>query len=71
MNPPQPSRSVQDFEDLKEPARSRAVEIFRSLVADGRSEEEAEEQARQLARNWSSERAPTSAEAEDSSPRQE
>lgn len=63
MTTPKPTHNVHDFEELPEPARSKAVEIFQSLIDDGRSEEEADEQARQLVHSWLSERVPTSTEA--------
>lgn len=55
---PQP-RSANDFDDLPEPARSQAVESFQQLIAQGKSPSEADEQARELALKWVSERAPT------------
>jgi hypothetical protein len=54
-----PKREANDFDDLPEPARSQAVETFHQLIEDGRSEAEADKQARDLALNWLSERAPT------------
>lgn len=53
-----PRRNVHDFDDLPEPARARAVVFFDQLVADGKDESEAENQARALAEKWMRERAP-------------
>lgn len=59
MTTSHPTRSAHDFNDLPEPARSQAVATFQDLIEEGRTEQEADHQARELARNWLSERVPT------------
>ena len=47
------------FDDLPEPARTKAFEVFRSLLAEGIDEPAALEQASEQAQNWITERGPS------------
>lgn len=51
---------VDEFNDLPEPARSRAVSFYEELIKDGRDEREAVRQARELIEKWMRERVPGS-----------
>lgn len=47
------------LDDLPEPARAKAAEIFQTLLKDGLSEADALEQAHQQAESWVAERVQT------------
>lgn len=55
---PEPSKIPREFDDLPEPARSKAFEFFRELLDGGANTQQAVEQARDRARHWMAERAP-------------
>jgi hypothetical protein len=51
---------VDEFNDLPEPARSKAVQFYEELLRGGKDDAEALKQAHALAEKWMRERVPGS-----------